>query len=39
MNNAASHAVFKPLVVIPVYNHEQAIGAMVDGVRMHAPRV
>ena len=36
MNNAASHAVFKPLVVIPVYNHEQAIGAMVDGVRMHA---
>ena len=36
MNNAASHAVFKTLVVIPVYNHEQAIGAMVDGVRMHA---
>lgn len=24
---------FRPLVVIPVYNHEHAIGAMVDGVR------
>lgn len=24
---------FRPLVVIPVYDHEEAIGAMVDGVR------
>lgn len=26
---------FRPLVVIPVYNHEHAIGAVVDGVRAH----
>lgn len=27
--------VFRPVVVIPVYNHEDAIGAMVAGVRRH----
>lgn len=26
---------FRPVVVIPVYNHEDAIGAMVAGVRRH----
>ena len=26
---------FRPVVVIPVYNHEEAIGAMVAGVRRH----
>lgn len=26
---------FRPVVVIPVYDHEDAIGAMVDGVRRH----
>lgn len=26
-------AAFRPLVVIPVFDHEEAIGAMVDGVR------
>jgi len=32
--NVAS-TVFRPVVVIPVYNHEEAIGAMVAGVRRH----
>jgi glycosyltransferase involved in cell wall biosynthesis len=32
--NLASKA-FRPVVVIPVYNHEEAIGAMVAGVRRH----
>ena len=35
MSDVMNDAVFKPLVVIPVYNHEQAITAMVDGVRAH----
>lgn len=30
-----SNAAFNPLVVIPVYNHEDAIPAVVDGVRAH----
>lgn len=30
-------APFRPLVVIPVYDHEHAIGAMVEGVRAAGP--
>ncbi|MGL6290100.1 MAG: glycosyltransferase family 2 protein [Silanimonas sp.] len=30
-----STVAFRPVVVIPVYNHEEAIGAMVAGVRRH----
>lgn len=30
-----SNAAFNPVVVIPVYNHEDAIPAVVDGVRAH----
>ena len=29
----SAQADFRPLVVIPVYDHEHAVGAMVDGVR------
>lgn len=32
MQTAGNGTVFMPLVVIPVYNHEHAIGRMVDGV-------
>jgi glycosyltransferase involved in cell wall biosynthesis len=31
-------ASFRPLVVIPVYNHEHAIGAVVEAVRGHGQR-
>lgn len=31
--DAVATAAFRPWVVIPVYDHEHAIGAMVDGVR------
>src|SRR5215469_1069044 len=30
---AAPNGAFAPLVVIPVYDHEHAIGAVVDGVQ------
>ncbi len=30
-----SRSAFRPVVVIPVYDHEEAIGAMVAGVRRH----
>ncbi len=33
MNVVSPVQSFRPLVVIPVYDHEHAIGAMVDGVR------
>lgn len=33
MNVVSPVQPFRPLVVIPVYDHEHAIGAMVDGVR------
>ena len=35
MSDDTATAAFSPIVVIPVYNHGAAIGAMVEGVRKH----